>query len=295
MRVLVLEPLNRSRLGREVHANLIELPGIGQIGLRITLVLNLLQSLFSRTIQLEFEDIDVIGRLHNAIDSALALLHFVIDRIDTQEAQQQVEGVMEVAFVFPLILFPTHGVGHTGQEGRQLIAELFELSLPESLDSQLYPGDDALLRLQITGGNQRQETLLHLIVRKVQQETVHFRVIILDGQIATLVDRREWLLHRSLIIDELFRKVILAHHFVELLLGMAQQTHKIGRCTRLEPVILYARLFETVQNTERIENTRHPFAEMIPVIVGFEGVDRLFDTTIQIFCQSSDRFGKDGQ
>ena len=33
---------------------------------------------------------------------------------------------------------------------------------------QLYPGDDTLLRLQITGGNQRQEALLHFIVRKVQ-------------------------------------------------------------------------------------------------------------------------------
>ena len=60
---------------------------------------------------------------------------------------------MEIAFVLPFVLFPTHRVGYTGQEGGQLITELFELSLPECLDSQLYPGDDALLWLQITGGN----------------------------------------------------------------------------------------------------------------------------------------------
>ena len=221
MRVLVLEPLNRSRLRGEVHPNLIELPGIGQIRLGIPLLLNLLQGLFGRTIQLELEDIDVIRRLHNAIDPALALLLLAIDGIDTQETQQQVEGVMEVAFVFPLILFPTHGVGHTGQEGRQLITELFELSLLESPDSLLYPGGHPLFRFQVIGSHQGQETLLHLVVRKIQQEGIQIPILILDGQIATLVDHRQGLFYRSLVVDKLLRKIVLTHYFVELFLGMA--------------------------------------------------------------------------
>ena len=145
MTLYIFKPLNRSRLGGEVHPNLIELPRIGQVGLGIALLLDLLQSLFGRTVQLELEDIDVIGRLNDTIDSALALFLFAIDHIDTQEAQQQVESVMEVAFILPFVLLPTHGVGHTGQESGQLVAELFDLSLLECLDSLLYPGGYPLI------------------------------------------------------------------------------------------------------------------------------------------------------
>ena len=111
--LFIVEPLNGPCLGREVDANLIEFARIGQVGLGIALLLDLLQGLFGRTIQFELEDIDIVRCLDNAINPALALLLLAIDRIDAQETQQQVEGVMEVAFVFPLILFPTHGVGGT--------------------------------------------------------------------------------------------------------------------------------------------------------------------------------------
>ena len=82
MRVLVLEPLNGPCLGREVDANLIQLPGIGQVGLGITLLLDLLERLFGRTVQLELEDIDIVGGFHNAIDPALALLLLDKNRVN---------------------------------------------------------------------------------------------------------------------------------------------------------------------------------------------------------------------
>ena len=111
MRVLVLEPLNRSGLGREVHANLIQFARIRQVRLGITFVLDLLERLFDRTIQLELEDIDVVGCLDNAIDPALALLLLDEDGIDADHPENQIDRILEIAFAFDGIPFPLHPVG----------------------------------------------------------------------------------------------------------------------------------------------------------------------------------------
>ena len=110
MTLYIFKFLNRSRLGGEVHPNLIELSWISQVGLGITLLLDLLQCLFGGTVQLEFEDIDLIGRLHNAIDTALALFLLDEDGIDADHPQDQVDRVLEIAFAFDGTPFPLHPV-----------------------------------------------------------------------------------------------------------------------------------------------------------------------------------------
>ena len=61
-------------LGGEVHTDAEELARIGGIGASIALLVVLSQGLLGRAVQLELEDIDVAGHLHDAIHPPLALL-----------------------------------------------------------------------------------------------------------------------------------------------------------------------------------------------------------------------------
>ena len=111
MSVLVLEPFDRTRLGGEVDTNLIQLARISHVRLCITLVLNLLESLFGRTVQLELENIDVVRSLHNAIDPTLALFLLEEDGIDTDHPEDEIDRILEIAFAFDGIPFALHPVG----------------------------------------------------------------------------------------------------------------------------------------------------------------------------------------
>ena len=77
----------------------------------------------------------------------------------------------------------------------------------------------------------------------------------------------------------------MTYHFIELFAIMVQQTNEIGRRTRCEPVILYAQMTETFQNTEGIEDIGHPFAKMIPVISVFQYLNGLLFIQIQFVSQ----------
>ena len=79
---------NGAGLGGEVHADAQEAARVGNVGLGVPLLLNLLQRLVSTAVHLELEDIDVALQLQGAIYPAVALAIFDADglTIDTQEA-----------------------------------------------------------------------------------------------------------------------------------------------------------------------------------------------------------------
>ena len=151
MSVLVLEPLNRPCLGGEVDPNLIELTRIGQIRLGITLVLDLLQSLFGRTVQLEFENIDVVRCFHNAIDPALALFLLDEDGIDADHPEDQVDRVLEIAFAFHRIPFALHPVRSFRQQGGQELFELVQVTRFQGICQILKPTVSRADLFEITG------------------------------------------------------------------------------------------------------------------------------------------------
>ena len=106
---------DRPCFGGEVHADAEELARISGVGAGIALLCNLPQGLLGRAIQLEFEDIDVVGHLHDAIHPSLALLFLDEDGVEADHAEHQIDGVLEVALAFRRIAFLLHPVGGLGE------------------------------------------------------------------------------------------------------------------------------------------------------------------------------------
>ena len=102
---------NRPRLGGEVNADTEQFAGIGCVGASIALLFDLPQGLLGRAIQLEFEDIDVVGHLHDAIHPSLALLFLDEDGVEADHAEHEIDGILEVALTFRRITLLLHPVG----------------------------------------------------------------------------------------------------------------------------------------------------------------------------------------
>ena len=75
-----LPPFNPSGLSREVDTYFIYSAGIVLEGLGVLLVLDLLESIFGRLVEFEFDDVDVAWGFDKQIDAAIAgvMLHFGI-------------------------------------------------------------------------------------------------------------------------------------------------------------------------------------------------------------------------
>ena len=95
---------------------------------------------------------------------------------------------MEVTLPFPLIVFAPHAVRNACQEGSEQFLEFFQISRFQRLGKLQCQTPGAFCRFQIIGGDGGQKALLHLVVRKIQQEGFIFPIVILDGQVAALVN-----------------------------------------------------------------------------------------------------------
>ena len=86
--------LNRSGFGREHGANEINLPLVRFVFTGIAFLFNLAYGLVGYTIELEFEDIDIIVCLHNAVYPSVALHLFRVHGVDTDQAHDEIERVV---------------------------------------------------------------------------------------------------------------------------------------------------------------------------------------------------------
>ena len=87
------------------------------------------QRIVGRAVELELEDVNVVGSFHYAVHAPLALLLFGIYRIDAHEAEYQVERVVEVPLPLPLVFLAPHGVGYVGEERREQLAQLVGVAI----------------------------------------------------------------------------------------------------------------------------------------------------------------------
>lgn len=99
-----LPSINSPSLRREVASYLVDAARVGFIFSGIALVFYLLDSLFGRAIELELEDIDILGGLYDAIHPALALLLLDEDGVGTNHTHDEIEGVLEVTLLLSLII-----------------------------------------------------------------------------------------------------------------------------------------------------------------------------------------------
>lgn len=94
---------NRARFRRETGTDAVQFPAVGGIFAGIAFLLDLLQGFFRSAVQLELEDINVVGRLQHTIHTALALCLLHIHRVHAHQTQDQIERVLEVTLPLRLI------------------------------------------------------------------------------------------------------------------------------------------------------------------------------------------------
>ena len=137
--------LNRPRLGGEAHTHFHHLTGIRFILTGIPFLFNLLQRFGSRAIQLKFKDIHILRCLHDTIHPTFTLRFFHQDRIDAHQAEQQIEGVLEIALPFRFVFLAPHGIGNAGQKRGQHLAEVIQFTIFQSKRQVLCQVTDILI------------------------------------------------------------------------------------------------------------------------------------------------------
>ena len=102
------------------------------VWLGIALFVDLFQGNLRRGVELELEDIDIVGAFQHAVDAPLARLLLHIGVVLAEQLQDEVEGVLEMALTLPRILLALEAVGDVGEECCQLQLELFNIAFSQT-------------------------------------------------------------------------------------------------------------------------------------------------------------------
>ena len=164
----------------------------------ISLIMNLLESLFSRTVQLELEHIYILRSLNNGISSSLRTMNFGLRELPHQ-LEYQIDHNLIMAFGL-IIQF----IREIGKESLEAMHESIRISVFQ------FPNEltDVETLLVICNGsierNQEiQKSIADLIVRISQLIYFESVIILLDGQITTLINQRNRIVRFSPILREI--------------------------------------------------------------------------------------------
>ena len=124
--------------------------------------------------------------------------------------------------------------------------------------------------MQVIAGNHRQKAALHLIVREVEQEHIHFAVVVLNRQITALVNHRQRIFRVSLVVDKLIQRIFPSRQFVNPLVEVVHQPNQVSGRTGGEPKVADSFIIKGIEYAKRIVNIRHIFAEMIAIVLLFQ-------------------------
>ena len=125
---LVCKVVDGACFGREADAYLVYFALVGGVWLDIALLVYLFQGNFRRGVELELEDIDIVGTLQHAVDATLARLFLNVGVVFAEQLEDEVEGVLEMTLTLPRVLLALEAVGDVGKETRQLEPELLEVA-----------------------------------------------------------------------------------------------------------------------------------------------------------------------
>lgn len=114
-------------LRREADAYFAYLATVCLVWTCVALVFDLLQCLVSCAVKLEFEDVDVGLGFDNAVCPSLALLLFGKHNIGAENAENQVERIVEIAFLLRFHILAAHSVRYAGKECREAFAPYVEV------------------------------------------------------------------------------------------------------------------------------------------------------------------------
>ena len=187
------------------------------VWLGIALFVDLFQGNLRRGVELELEDIYIVGAFQHAVDAPLARLLLHIGVVLAEQLQDEVEGVLEMTLTLPRVLLALEAVGDVGEETRQLELELLKVATAQGTGDVNKPRVGIVLVAEIVRRKQRNHTAAHFLVGEV--ETIHIEclVITLYGQVAALVEHGQRLLSRCLVIYKFSGRIFLACQFVDVL------------------------------------------------------------------------------
>ena len=178
-RLPVLDPAG---LGGEVHPDFEELARVVGEGQGVLPLLDLRQRLLDGFVQLELEEVDVVGGLHHHVHAAVGGVPLGL-RVEAHHLEDEGHGIVKVEFGIACQL-----VILSSKQRFQTLHELVDLSGPYR---QYKIFNKTILTLAGGGVISEQKTgkaTLHLLVRESELIGSETCVVTLDGKIAALVE-----------------------------------------------------------------------------------------------------------
>ena len=180
-------PVADSALGAIViHTHLVQSLAFSRIWNKITLVIYLLQGLLGRTIIFQFEHIDGCRKMEYGISPAYGTILFHLDK-STHQIEYQIENSLKITFI---LIAQT--IRYTREICLQTNHRLFNIPIINQLHKLIHQSV-VIHRYwrKIIGRKTLQHPNLHLLVRIPQLITLGERLILLDGEITTLIKQRQ--------------------------------------------------------------------------------------------------------
>ena len=107
----IVEIIDRSCLRREADSHLVYLALVGCVRQGIALFVYLPQGNLGSGIELELEDIDIVGTLEYAVDTPLACLLLDVGVIFAEQQHDEIEGVLEMALALHRVILALETIG----------------------------------------------------------------------------------------------------------------------------------------------------------------------------------------
>ena len=286
--------LHRARGRREVHTDAGHRAVAGDVRTGIAALLYLPERLFRTLVQLELEDVDVLLHLKDAVHAPAALCVLATDgaAVHAYQAEKQVEGVLEVLLgLLHIVQRRVRIVWDAREEGGERVAESLGMPFVQQQDGIQYPAAHLSRgRFQVVGGQQGEESLAHLVVGEVQQETARTAVVLLDGEVPALVNHGQGTLHVGLVVHKHGGVVEASGQLVDVLVAAGKQADEVGGRAGGEPVVAELLHVEGVEDAEGVVDVGHGRAEVIAVVLPLQEVPHLVKAASVLPGQGGDRF-----
>ena len=153
---------------------------------QVTFIINLLQGLFCRAVQFELEDVNVFRGLHYGVRTAFSTFHFRLREL-AHQLEDKVEHYLIVTFGL-CVQF----VGEVGKEGLQAGEEGVVIACTQFLHKLTDIKSLVAVRHRSVVWYQKvDKTIADFVVGELQQVIAKLLVVVLNGEITTLVNQRD--------------------------------------------------------------------------------------------------------
>ena len=230
------------------------------------------------TVELQLEEIQLLRRAQHHVHTTRGGAHLHVD-VTAQQGEDDVEQLLVMSFVVRVV-----ALGDGQQVGLEQAQHTVEVVLAQR-HVHLGHGGVALVRvhLHVVGQQALHEADADFGVGDVEHVELAYFIVVLDGEVAALVEQRDDGLHvlRGRVEVRCHSRCPSEHggHDVEL----AQHFDEEGRRTALEPVVPQRPVLQGIEQAEGVEDVGRPGREMVAVVSCLQRLQRLFRRHLFLF------------